>query len=407
MTTLQTVAFGAASDGSQGDTVRTAFSKVNTNTAVLQSQAALSSGALITQPTILAPAQIGQRININLSATGTITFPLAGAAGIDSVMHLRNTGTVTAVLAPQNGDTLVLTKLAPGEAIIFDTDGVHTWAVLMRGRAAALDEAVAGNLSVGGTVSAGSVASTGNVSVGGNLVALAPANPVQFPVRPQFNGNAPYDTGNLVAPLTSADNLASVANKATARTNLGVQAASLVGMDYLGTYVASSGVVDFSAAINGALYDSYHLVGDGITSNDSNSIGIQLKDSTGAWNGSNYYNGWIYNALTSPSTVSGNNATGGASLLVALKSAANNGNSAYGCRFSAELIGCNMGANGEPPALVSQFVGGISGNWFFGSSGGQATTISAPITGARVVVYSGAANITSGRVRVYGHRKGG
>ncbi|CAB3795478.1 hypothetical protein [Pararobbsia alpina] len=260
MTALSTIAFGAASDGSQGDTVRTAFTKVNANTTVLGTQAALTSATAVTVASALTPAQVGRRVSISLAAAGVIQLPQASLCTADSIIHLRNTGATVVTLAGATGagDTVALSKLNPGESAIFDTDGVHTWSVLVRGRANSDNESVIGTLTVGGSVVAAgngslgflggafsfaantfinassaaliandtSGSNTSNVifqsngvtlwniqktganalviqrSVAGaivdNPISIATATGItSFSQRPVFAGNTPYDSGNL------------------------------------------------------------------------------------------------------------------------------------------------------------------------------------------------------------------
>jgi microcystin-dependent protein len=150
MAALQTVAFGAASDGSQGDSVRTGFTKANSNTAVLQAQAALVSNAsTITTAQALTVAHVGKRVNINLATSGTINLPSAATCAADNVLLLRNVGTtvVTLAITAGSGDTVALSKLNPGESVSLDTDGIHAWSVLLRGRSNADNETVVGTLT--------------------------------------------------------------------------------------------------------------------------------------------------------------------------------------------------------------------------------------------------------------------
>jgi hypothetical protein len=168
MAALQTVAFGAASDGSQGDSVRTAFTKDNANVAVLQTQAALTSYAsTITTAQALTNVHMGKRVNINLVTAGVINLPSAATCAADQVTLLRNLGTtvVTLAITSGSGDTVALSKLNPGEAALVDTDGVHAWGVLMRGRTNSDNETVNGNCTV-----------VGNETVGGTLTVSGAAN---------------------------------------------------------------------------------------------------------------------------------------------------------------------------------------------------------------------------------------
>lgn len=213
MSALQTVAFGAASDGSQGDSVRTGFTKHNTNVSILQAQAALvSNSATITTAQALTVAHVGKRVNINLASNGTINVPSAATCAADNVILLRNVGTtvVTLAITTGSGDTCALSKLNAGESALMDTDGVHAWTVLMRGRANVDNEVVNGNCSVGGNETVGGTFGvtgastlTGNVTAGGTLtVTGAISANGGFSARPTFGSSTPWDTGNLASPMT-------------------------------------------------------------------------------------------------------------------------------------------------------------------------------------------------------------
>ncbi|WP_155623500.1 tail fiber domain-containing protein [Burkholderia vietnamiensis] len=229
MTALQKINLGTAPAGSDGDTARSAFSKVNSNVDVLNTQAALASSAVITAAQALTNAHVGKRVNINLTSAATINMPAASTCAADQVTLLRNIGTtvVTLAIATGSGDTVALSKLNPGESVLMDTDGVHAWSVLMRGRTNGDNEVVNGNETVGGTLSvtglsafaggasfgiggqaaisaAGaysgvSAAYTGNVTVGGTLGVTGQAT---FSLRPTFSGKTPWDNGNLANPAT-------------------------------------------------------------------------------------------------------------------------------------------------------------------------------------------------------------
>ncbi|MDN8036590.1 tail fiber domain-containing protein [Burkholderia vietnamiensis] len=230
MTALQTINQGTAPAGAEGDTVRSAFSKVNSNVAVLNTQSALTSAAAISTAQALTSAHVGKRVNINLTTAGVINMPSASTCAADGVILLRNIGTTIATLAiaSGSGDTVALSKLNPGETALMDTDGVHAWSVLMRGRTNGDNEVVNGNCTVngnetvGGTLSVAGLSTftggasfgaasqatissagaysgvgaayTGNVSVGGTLNVTGQAS---FTLRPTFAGKTPWDSGNL------------------------------------------------------------------------------------------------------------------------------------------------------------------------------------------------------------------
>lgn len=260
MTALVQINQGTAPAGTDGDTVRAAFTKVNGNTAVLQGQAALVSGPTITTPQALTVAHVGKRININLSTAGTVNLPAASTCAADSVILLRNTGTTVVNLAitTGSGDSVVVSRLNAGEALLTDSDGVHTWGSLMRGRTNSDNETVNGNCAVGGNETvAGTLTVTGAtalatlttagaitsqyatptyylndtsqsggagryriLSTSGSLVfqrntasagdystvsaplTFSGADVAAFSQRPTFASKTPWDTGNLPSPAT-------------------------------------------------------------------------------------------------------------------------------------------------------------------------------------------------------------
>lgn len=187
MTALQKVLLGTPPEGRDGDPVRTANTKANSNVDVLNAQAILSSfpPTLTVQQALTAANHLGKRVNISLAAAGAINLPTCASCGADGVILLRNVGatTITLGVTAGSGDGLNgQAALAPGEATMVDTDGVHTWNVSMRGRSSSGNEAVQGNLSVGGNETV-----NGTLAVGGQAT---------FNVRPQFAGFAALDKGN-------------------------------------------------------------------------------------------------------------------------------------------------------------------------------------------------------------------
>ncbi|MEK6291048.1 MAG: hypothetical protein V4793_06600, partial [Paraburkholderia tropica] len=81
MTSLQTVNQGTAPAGTDGDTVRTAFTRVNANVGVLNTQATLTSATQINAAQALTVNHIGKRVSINLATAGTIKMPAISAVG--------------------------------------------------------------------------------------------------------------------------------------------------------------------------------------------------------------------------------------------------------------------------------------------------------------------------------------
>ncbi|KVN36797.1 hypothetical protein WJ63_35140 [Burkholderia pyrrocinia] len=155
MAELQKINLGTPPLGRDGDPNRTAHQKMNDNADVLAAQVALTSAPMITTPQTLTSKHVGKRVNISLAKAGAVNLPAASECDADSVILLRNVGmTVVATgSATGSGDTVALSQLNPGESALMDTDGVHAWTPLMRGRTTSDNEAINGNLSVGGSVS--------------------------------------------------------------------------------------------------------------------------------------------------------------------------------------------------------------------------------------------------------------
>ncbi|NPT39728.1 tail fiber domain-containing protein, partial [Paraburkholderia xenovorans] len=73
-----------------------------------------------------------------------------------------------------SGDSVALSKLNPGEAVLMDTDGVHAWTVLMRGRTNSDNEVVNGNFTVSGNSTVNNSTVNGNETIGGSLSVAGP-----------------------------------------------------------------------------------------------------------------------------------------------------------------------------------------------------------------------------------------
>lgn len=222
MTSLQTVNLGTAPAGTDGDPVRTGFTKVNSNVAVLNAQVALTGAAatITTAQALTAVLHVGKRVNLNLAAPGTINMPAASTCAADQVVLLRNIGTtiVTLAITTGSGDTVSLSKLNPGETALMDTDGVHAWSVLMRGRTNSDNEVVNGNCTVNGSETVGATLTvTGNTS----LANVAATGTATFSQRPTFAGNTPYDSANLT-PATDT-NVGTMRSATQAEVNAGTQ----------------------------------------------------------------------------------------------------------------------------------------------------------------------------------------
>ncbi|MDR6447489.1 hypothetical protein J2794_003605 [Paraburkholderia terricola] len=258
MSSLAKVLLGTAPLGTDGDPVRTAFMKANSNVDVLNAQAALTSaGAPITAAQALtAAAHLGKRVNIALAAAGTINLPAASTCAADSVILLRNTGTtvVTLAITASSGDTVALSKLNAGESALMDTDGVHAWTVLMRGRTNSDNEVVNGNCTV-----------NGNETVAGTLGVTGAAT---FTLRPTFAAKTPWDSGNLPSPASTASPAFTGSPSLALGARLAIASTSTTYTAFLGS--DPSGFVGFINQANNAwnmqLFDSGALVMRGTVS---------------------------------------------------------------------------------------------------------------------------------------------
>ncbi|MBK5120884.1 tail fiber domain-containing protein [Burkholderia sp. R-69980] len=237
MAALQKVALGVPPDGVGGDDTRTGFSRANANVDVLNSQLALSSATTITGSQGLTVDHIGKRVNVSLPKGGIIWMPRPSSAPADSVILIRNIGAYVVTLAPLDAsDVVAQTKLNPGEALLSDTDGAHTWGALMRGRAGGDNEVINGTLTVSSITTSkadlllsyaspklylidtaqpgaagkyrlvsdsGSLLLQRNTAAAGDFSSLSA--PVAFGVddvaafskRPTWAGATPWDSGNL------------------------------------------------------------------------------------------------------------------------------------------------------------------------------------------------------------------
>ncbi len=155
MAGLQKINLGTPPLGRDGDPNRTAHQKMNDNADVLAAQVALTSAPMITAPQTLTTKHVGKRVNISLAKAGAVNLPAASECDADSVILLRNVGMTVVATGPAtgSGDTVALSQLNPGESALVDTDGVHAWSPLIRGRTTSDNEGVTGDLSVGGNVS--------------------------------------------------------------------------------------------------------------------------------------------------------------------------------------------------------------------------------------------------------------
>ncbi|MEI7298449.1 tail fiber domain-containing protein [Paraburkholderia tropica] len=244
MTALQTVNLGTAPTGTDGDTVRVANVKANANVAVLNTQTTLTSASPNAVRDLTA-ADMGKRINFTPTVAGSVHFPKASDTGADQIVSVHNLATaydITMAIATGSGDTApTIVVVKPGEMLTWETDGVSQWRTI--GRKKAFDEVVQGKLSVVGAATVASLAIgatasissagafsgasagyTGNVTVGGTLSVTGQAT---FTLRPVFNNNTPWDSGNFTpgnyAALSGGP---SFAGEVSATTQLRVKGAT-------------------------------------------------------------------------------------------------------------------------------------------------------------------------------------
>jgi hypothetical protein len=126
-----------------GDSVYDGFERTNRNVDILNSQTALATATIITVPQALTiSGHLGKRVNINLTAPGTVSMPsISELPDQDGVILLRNLGGCAAVIGPAAGtrDRVGLSSLYPGEAVLMDGYG-GAWNVLMRSSVRGDDE---------------------------------------------------------------------------------------------------------------------------------------------------------------------------------------------------------------------------------------------------------------------------
>lgn len=203
MSSLQKVVLGTPPKAEDGDPVRTANVKANANVDVLNAQSALTSAAQLVDSAqaLTAALHLGRRVNISLAAAGIIQVPTASTCAADGVLLLRNIGTtvVTLAITTGSGDTLSLSKLNAGETALLDTDGVHAWTVLMRGRTNSDNEMVNGNCAVGGNETiAGTLGVTGLTTLTGGA-SFGSAGQAAISAAGAYSGASAAYTGNVTA----------------------------------------------------------------------------------------------------------------------------------------------------------------------------------------------------------------
>ncbi|WP_334011858.1 tail fiber domain-containing protein [Burkholderia cepacia] len=171
MPALQKANLGVAPNGAGGDDQRAANLRFNANVDVLNASVPLAY-AVISDSTILNPADVGSRFILGTASGKVITLPLASAVPRNSVVQLTNNGNPV-VVAVQANDVTEIPFLNRGDWAAYISDGAKYWHVLARGRMLP-DETVGGNLTVSGSLSVAGPLSVpggiaGDVSASGRI----------------------------------------------------------------------------------------------------------------------------------------------------------------------------------------------------------------------------------------------
>ncbi|BBP95970.1 hypothetical protein BSFA1_10990 [Burkholderia sp. SFA1] len=277
MATLQKVNLGTPPTAVDGDTVRGANTKANSNVDVLNVQAALTSApATITAAQALTAAHVGKRVNINLAAPSTINVPSAATMGLDGIVHLRNTGTtlVTLAIATGSGDTLALTKLNGGESAVLDSDGTHAIGCLMRGRTNADNEVVNGDCVVGGNETVAGTLAVGDAATLSSTLAVTGATTL----------------ASTLAVTGAATLAASLAVKGTTTFGAGTTATISAAGAYSGTSGTFSGLVQAARFKTSSAAQNADITSQGLTVswNDNSAGAAQLTNNIGGGSGIAY-----------------------------------------------------------------------------------------------------------------------
>ncbi|WP_414446861.1 tail fiber domain-containing protein [Burkholderia sp. 22PA0099] len=240
MTALVQINQGTPPTGSDGDTVRVGFSKVNANTAALSAQVPLVT-AYVSDTKALDASYVGKRVCLNFGAAGgKVTFPAAATVPADGCILLWNIGLVVAI-GLQGQDGTEVTMLNAGDWALYVSDGSGYWHVQQRGRntwneivGGSLE--VQGNFSVDGVMSVPGAGGQGTIRLGPNegyfygtsiavgwfsstkggfyyalenktfsVPNLSVDGALTAGARPTYAGNLAWDAGNLPHPVTSAD----------------------------------------------------------------------------------------------------------------------------------------------------------------------------------------------------------
>ncbi|WP_322105848.1 hypothetical protein [Paraburkholderia sp. J41] len=352
MSALQKINLGTPPKGEDGDDVRTAFTRMNANVDVLNAQAALTSAVQITAAQALTAAHIGKRVNISLAAAGVITLPAANVGAADNVVLLRNIGTavVTLAITAGSGDSLALSKLNPGEAALLDTDGVHAWSVLMRGRTNADNEVINGSLTIGTPLALASGGTGGN-------------------------------------------------SAAAARANLGV------GMTLLGSATPSNGAGVVFTGLSG--YNVYELVFDGVVpSVDNQSLALNFSNNNGSsyLSSSQYQRALMYQSVAAPAVTTAGQSTNTA--LILWDGMSSVAGSPTFATYSGRVRFHNFSDGAKIPSAIVDVIGVDRSNNAMGQVRGVGQYLG--LTGLpinAIQVYAGSSGFSAGRFSIYGLSK--
>ncbi|WP_155630159.1 hypothetical protein [Burkholderia cepacia] len=167
MPSLQKINLGTPPSGVDGDTVRAALAKVNSNSDVLAACVALGYKFLSDNST-LTLGDVGTRFGLNMGVGGKVVkLPLASSVSVNACVHFFNVGPPVTI-GFQGNDGSQIKQLNTGDWATYIADGGTWWHVAERGRML-WDETVGGNLTVGGALTvAGGVA--GDLAARGKLV---------------------------------------------------------------------------------------------------------------------------------------------------------------------------------------------------------------------------------------------
>lgn len=147
MAVLEKINLGSEPDGKGGDTVRSAFNKLNADLDVIERTAPLDM-AFLNDSADLTPTHVGKRFGLWMADAGkTIGFPSASSVRPNSCIHLFNAQEKVTIKL-QAGDLSQLTAMNTGDWATYVSDGVRIWHVAARGRMM-WDEVVGGSLTVG------------------------------------------------------------------------------------------------------------------------------------------------------------------------------------------------------------------------------------------------------------------